>query len=98
MAKALGLTVTPWSPLAGGWLTGKYAGKAKEQGRLEKTPQFARRPGAQGFAIAKEVVKVAKATGKSPRTGGAQLVARQENHSHRGRAHAAATPGQFEMP
>ena len=29
MAEALGLTVTPWSPLASGWLTGKYAGKAE---------------------------------------------------------------------
>ena len=43
MAEALGLTVTPWSPLASGWLTGKYAGKSKEEKRLDKTPQFARR-------------------------------------------------------
>lgn len=65
MADALGLTVTPWSPLASGWLTGKYAGKAKEARRLDKTPQFAR-PTERNFAIAKEVVKVAKAAGKSP--------------------------------
>ena len=65
MAEALGLTVTPWSPLASGWLTGKYTGKAKEERRLDKTPQFARRT-EQNIAIAKEVVKVAKAAGKSP--------------------------------
>jgi aryl-alcohol dehydrogenase-like predicted oxidoreductase len=65
MAEALGLTVTPWSPLASGWLTGKYAGKSKEEKRLDKTPQFARRS-ERNVAIAKTVVKVAKAAGKSP--------------------------------
>ena len=59
-------TVTPrWSPLASGWLTGKYAAKSKEEKRLDKTPQFARRT-ARNEAIAKTVVKVAKAAGKSP--------------------------------
>ena len=33
MAKALGLGVTAWSPLAGGALTGKYSGATKEEGR-----------------------------------------------------------------
>jgi len=33
MAKALGLGVTAWSPLAGGALTGKYSGGSKEEGR-----------------------------------------------------------------
>ncbi|MGA9452142.1 MAG: aldo/keto reductase [Verrucomicrobiia bacterium] len=65
MAEALGLTVTPWSPLASGWLTGKYAGKAKEERRLDKTPQFARAT-ERNIAIAKKVVKVAKAAGKTP--------------------------------
>jgi aryl-alcohol dehydrogenase-like predicted oxidoreductase len=65
MAAALGLTVTPWSPLAGGWLTGKYAGKAKEERRLEKLPAFARRT-KRNEAIAAMVVKIAKAAGKSP--------------------------------
>ncbi|MGA9779247.1 MAG: aldo/keto reductase [Limisphaerales bacterium] len=65
MADALELTVTPWSPLASGWLTGKYAGKAKEERRLDKTPQFARRTERNG-AIARTVVKIAKAAGKSP--------------------------------
>jgi len=65
MADALGLSVTAWSPLASGWLTGKYAGKSKDEQRLDKTPQFARRT-ERNIAIAKEVVKVAKAAGKSP--------------------------------
>lgn len=65
MAEALGLTVTPWSPLASGWLTGKYAGKAKEERRLDKTPAFARRT-KRNEAIAATVVKIAKAAGKSP--------------------------------
>jgi len=65
MAEALGLTVTPWSPLASGWLTGKYAVKSKEEKRLDKTPQFARRT-ERNAAIARTVVKVAKAAGKSP--------------------------------
>jgi len=65
MADALGLTVTPWSPLASGWLTGKYAAKAREERRLDKTPQFAR-PTERNVAVAREVVKLAKAAGKSP--------------------------------
>ena len=65
MAEAMKLTVTPWSPLASGWLTGKYVGKAREERRLDKTPQFARKT-ERNIAIAKEVVKVAKAAGKSP--------------------------------
>jgi aryl-alcohol dehydrogenase-like predicted oxidoreductase len=65
MATALGLTVTPWSPLASGWLTGKYAGKAKEERRLDKTPQFARRT-KRNELIAATVVKIAKAVRKSP--------------------------------
>jgi aryl-alcohol dehydrogenase-like predicted oxidoreductase len=65
MAAALGLGVTAWSPLASGWLTGKYLGKSKEQKRLEQTPQFARRT-ERTIAIAKTVVKIAKAAGKSP--------------------------------
>jgi len=65
MAAALGLTVTPWSPLASGWLTGKYAGKAGGGGRLAKTPQFARQT-ERNIAIAATVVKIARAAGKSP--------------------------------
>ena len=65
MADTLGLTVTPWSPLASGWLTGKYAGKAKEARRLDQTPAFARRT-ERNITIAATVVKVARAAGKTP--------------------------------
>jgi len=65
MADALGLTVTPWSPLASGWLTGKYAGKAKEARRLDQTPAFAKST-ERNIAIAATVVKVARAAGKTP--------------------------------
>ena len=69
MAKALGLAVTPWSPLAGGLLTGKYLngnGDAKE-GRYNHEMM-------KGFtslsehkdAIAKEVVSIAREINASP--------------------------------
>ncbi|MDE3066180.1 MAG: aldo/keto reductase [Verrucomicrobiota bacterium] len=65
MARAMGLTVTPWSPLAGGWLTGKYTEKSGEPKRLDQTPQFAR-PTERNKAIAAEVVNVAHGASKSP--------------------------------
>lgn len=61
MAKSLGLTVTPWAPLAGGALTGKYLNK--EEGRVtEDSP----RRNERSTAIATEVVSVAKELGVSP--------------------------------
>lgn len=69
MAKALNLTVTPWSPLAGGTLSGKYLDKgsdAAKEGRYASAEM-------QGFMadenrserIAREVVSVAKELGVS---------------------------------
>lgn len=69
MAKALGLTVTPWSPLAGGVLSGKYldeASDAAKEGRYA-TPEM------QTFLsgkersdrIAREVVNVGRELGVS---------------------------------
>jgi aryl-alcohol dehydrogenase-like predicted oxidoreductase len=65
MAEALGLTVTAWSPLASGLLTGKYAKGSKEARRLDKTPQF-KALSERNMKIADTVVKVAKDAGKSP--------------------------------
>jgi aryl-alcohol dehydrogenase-like predicted oxidoreductase len=65
MADALGLTVTPWSPLASGLLTGKYTKGSKEEKRLDKTPQF-KALSERNMKIANTVVKVAKEAGKSP--------------------------------
>lgn len=55
MAEAFGLTVTPWSPLAGGLLTGKY--QNNESGRLPVTS--ARRTD-RNYAIADAVMSIAK--------------------------------------
>lgn len=65
MAEALGMTVTAWSPLASGLLTGKYAKGSKEEKRLDKTPQF-KALSERNMKIADTVVKVAKDAGKSP--------------------------------
>lgn len=65
MARAFDLAITPWSPLAGGVLTGKYSkqnqGKADEQTRLEVTggsnvPE-------RSLAIADTVAQVAQEIG-----------------------------------
>lgn len=62
MAKHFGLTVTPWAPLAGGVLTGKYL-EGKENGRV-KEESIRRNERSQG--IAKAVVEVAESLGVSP--------------------------------
>ena len=67
MAEAFGIGVTPWSPLGGGVLSGKYTSlddfKKLQERRQElffdHTPE-------QVFALAKSVVAVAKQVGKSP--------------------------------
>jgi len=67
MAHALGLTVTAWSPLAGGLLTGKYAKGAASGGRFDD-PQMAQAFGAtdqRRRAIAQAVGEVSKAVGRS---------------------------------
>ena len=61
MAKHYGMTVTPWAPLGGGVLTGKYL--RGEQGRIK--PESKRRNG-QAEAITKAVVEVAAEIGATP--------------------------------
>jgi aryl-alcohol dehydrogenase-like predicted oxidoreductase len=68
MANALGLTVTAWSPLASGLLTGKYGKNDQSNGeekRLDKTPSFAA-VSEKNMLISQTVVEIAKETGKSP--------------------------------
>lgn len=69
MAKALGLTVTPWSPLAGGTLSGKYLDKgsaaAKEGRYAAPEMQAFRADENRSERIAREVVGVAKELGVS---------------------------------
>jgi len=63
MAKSLDIAVTPWAPLGGGTLTGKYLNENTSNGRL---PADSKRRNEQALKIAKEVVAVAKELGKSP--------------------------------
>lgn len=65
MAKALGLSVTPWSPLGQGVLTGKYNSDQKEEGtRLSGDDN--RFVTERNLAIAQTVVEVAAEIGKTP--------------------------------
>jgi aryl-alcohol dehydrogenase-like predicted oxidoreductase len=72
-AQELGLGITPWSPLAGGFLSGKYKGQGNTgqgEGRLEITKDLPS-PGFQKFKernwqILDVVLDVAKQINKSP--------------------------------
>ena len=68
MAKALGLTVLAWSPLAFGLLTGKYARGKTQGGRLENKDLVDHMGGIDEwkYAVADAVVEVAKQVGRSP--------------------------------
>ncbi|MFY7898575.1 MAG: aldo/keto reductase [Chitinophagaceae bacterium] len=61
MAKHFGLTVTPWAPLAGGALTGKYL--KGDKGRL---PENSKRLNDRSIAITKEVMAIAEELGAQP--------------------------------
>jgi aryl-alcohol dehydrogenase-like predicted oxidoreductase len=61
MGKAFGMTVTPWAPLAGGALTGKYL--KGDKGRL---PETSLRLGEKAVSITKKVVAVADRLGVTP--------------------------------
>jgi aryl-alcohol dehydrogenase-like predicted oxidoreductase len=60
MAKAFGLTVTPWAPLGGGALTGKYL--KGEKGRL---PDNSIRLGERSILITRKVMEIADKLGVS---------------------------------
>ena len=60
MAQAYGMTVTPWAPLAGGALTGKYL--KGDKGRLKETSV---RLGDRAVEITKKVVEIADKMGVS---------------------------------
>lgn len=73
LAQHLGMGITPWSPLAGGLLTGKYKREGdggSGDGRLEATkdspnPAF-RKFNARNWAIVDELVAVSKEVGRTP--------------------------------
>jgi len=61
MAKHFGLTVTPWAPLAGGALTGKYL--RGDKGRIK---EGSNRLNERSETITKEVIRIAEETGVEP--------------------------------
>jgi aryl-alcohol dehydrogenase-like predicted oxidoreductase len=66
MARALGITITPWSPLGGGVLTGKYnngGGQAVKEARLSS--QWQHLLSKRNLAIASVVLEAARETGRS---------------------------------
>lgn len=65
MAAALGLTVTPWGPLGGGILSGKYAKGRPAGTRFAQGPWGDAYVTARNLAIAAAVGEVAKALGRS---------------------------------
>ncbi|MGL4611159.1 MAG: aldo/keto reductase [Trueperaceae bacterium] len=71
MARALDIAVTPWAPLAGGLLTGKYTAEAKPHTDIKEGERAQRLLPGQGrleeknLAIARAVDEVAKDLGSS---------------------------------
>jgi aryl-alcohol dehydrogenase-like predicted oxidoreductase len=64
-----GLGLTPWSPLAGGFLTGKYSrdGKGPQDARRSKEEQnFIKFENVKAYAILDEVQRIAQARGVTP--------------------------------
>ncbi|MES2616832.1 MAG: aldo/keto reductase [Bacteroidota bacterium] len=61
MMQHFGMTLTPWAPLAGGALTGKYL--KGDKGRL---PEESTRLNERSVSITKEVLKISEETGFSP--------------------------------
>ena len=59
MARALGLTLTPWGMLEGGALTGKYLGAREEPRRYDEV-------GPRTNALAREVIDVSEELGATP--------------------------------
>jgi len=62
MAKAYDMAVTPWSPLGGGILSGKYGKDGKGKGRASEGNKLTEKR----LRIAEEVVKIAKKIGAEP--------------------------------
>ncbi len=61
MAKHFGMTITPWAPLAGGALTGKYL--KGDRGRIKET---SKRLNENSIRITKEVMAIADELGVQP--------------------------------
>jgi len=67
MAEAFGMSVTAWSPLAGGVLSGKYNLNDKSANRLGKdNPMSAEFLTPRNLLIAQKVIDIAVQIGKTP--------------------------------
>lgn len=66
MAKAFNLAVTPWGPLGGGLLTGKYNEPQKGQQEPGRLSAMGALPDQRELNIAQTVVGIAKKLGRSP--------------------------------
>ena len=66
MAKAFDLAVTPWSPLGGGVLTGKYNKPAQEGGEQGRVASLGGEVSEKNLAIAEVVSQVAAEIGHTP--------------------------------
>ncbi len=68
LAKELGMGITPWSPLAGGILTGKYQPEAPplDESLPNRKDFLANRLVERNFAIVKEVQRIAESIGRTP--------------------------------
>jgi aryl-alcohol dehydrogenase-like predicted oxidoreductase len=67
MARAFGLAVTPWSPLGGGVLSGKYnngSGPGEKDARLKS--QWTHKVSERNLAIASAAIEVARQIGRTP--------------------------------
>ena len=76
MAKAFGMTITPWAPLAGGALTGKYL--KGDKGRLVDTSI---RLGERATIITKKLVEISDRMGVTPSQLAINWTRQQKNQS-----------------
>ena len=69
LAQHAGLAVTPYSPLGGGLLTGKYAGDLESNGRIKTNKMYASRyRSEESHAVAARFAAHAKENGQHPAT------------------------------
>lgn len=84
MADAFGLTVTPWAPLGGGVLTGKYTRGGGPPDDTKRAGGNARRLSDRNLEIAREVDKIADELGKSSAQVAISWVRGRSAHFERG--------------
>jgi aryl-alcohol dehydrogenase-like predicted oxidoreductase len=66
MALELGLGVTPWSPLRGGVLSGKYTRENASTVKADRGERLTTALGDKAYAIIDELIRMAKARGATP--------------------------------